>query len=102
MNQNMEKGWNYNMESCPLDTEVRLLSSDGCPLLPQREYVGTVTHNGKSMVNGECHRGETLNASAGAPLWHGKGWKRLNGGKDGKNGEINRTRWVWERGHNRG
>ena len=58
MNQNMEKGWNYDMESCPLDTEVRLLSSDGCPLLPQREYVGTVTHNGKSMVNGECHRGD--------------------------------------------
>lgn len=58
MEQNMGKGWNYNMESCPLDTEVRLLSSDGCLLLPQREYIGTVTYNGKSMVNGECYRGD--------------------------------------------
>ena len=38
--------WNYDMESCPLDTKVYLLSSDDCFLLPQREYVGTITHNG--------------------------------------------------------
>ena len=36
--------WNYDMDSCPLDTKVYLLSSNDCFLLPQREYVGTITH----------------------------------------------------------
>lgn len=58
MNRDTETDWNYNMDSCPVDTKVQLLSSDGCPLLPQREYIGTVTYNGKSMVNGECYRGD--------------------------------------------
>jgi hypothetical protein len=37
--------WNYDMESCPLDTRVKLLSGDGCFLLPQMEFEGTITYN---------------------------------------------------------
>lgn len=37
--------WNYDMESCPLDTRVKLLSEDGCFLLPQMEFEGTITYN---------------------------------------------------------
>ena len=47
--------WNYDMESCPLDAKVHLLSSDDCFLLPQREYVGTITHNGRFKTRGECY-----------------------------------------------
>ena len=50
--------WNYDMESCPLDTKVYLLSSDDCLLLPQREYVGTVTDNGRFKTRGECYSGD--------------------------------------------
>ena len=50
--------WNYDMESCPLDTKVHLLSSDDCFLLPQREYVGTITHNGRFKTRGECYSGD--------------------------------------------
>ena len=51
--------WNYDMESCPLDTKVRLLSSnDGFILLPQREYIGTITHNGRFRTRGECYEGD--------------------------------------------
>ena len=49
--------WNYDMDSCPLDTKVYLLSSNDCFLLPQREYVGTITHNGKFKTRGECYSG---------------------------------------------
>lgn len=38
----MKTKWNYDMDSCPLDTKVYLLSSNDCPLLPQMEYVGTI------------------------------------------------------------
>ena len=51
--------WNYDMESCPLDTKVHLLSSDDCFLLPQREYVGTITHNGRFKTRGECYSGDS-------------------------------------------
>lgn len=37
-------GWNYDMESCPLDKKVRPL--------PQREYVGTITFNGRIKKRG--------------------------------------------------
>jgi len=50
--------WNYDMESCPLDTKVRLLSSNDCLLLPQKEYVGTITFNGRYRERGECHEGD--------------------------------------------
>lgn len=53
--------WNYNMSSCPLDTKVRLLSSDDCLLLPQREYVGTITlsKNKQYKTKGECYEGDS-------------------------------------------
>lgn len=50
--------WNYDMDSCPLDTKVRLLSSDNCLLLPQKEYVGTITFNGRCRERGECYDGD--------------------------------------------
>lgn len=50
--------WDYDMESCPLDTKVRLLSSDDCLLLPQREYIGTITFNGRFKTRGECYGGD--------------------------------------------
>lgn len=50
--------WNYDMESCPLDAKVRLISSDGCPLLPKMEYVGTITFNGRFKTRGECYDGD--------------------------------------------
>lgn len=50
--------WNYDMESCLLDTKVRLLSSDDCPLLSQMEYVGTITFNGRFKTRGECYEGD--------------------------------------------
>lgn len=54
----METEWNYDMESCPLDTKVCLLSSDDSLLLPQREYVGTITFNGRFKTRGECYEGD--------------------------------------------
>ena len=50
--------WNYNMESCPLNTEVLLLSSDDNIFLPQREYLGTITYNGRFKTRGECIIGD--------------------------------------------
>ncbi len=49
--------WNYDIESCPLDTKVCLLSAE-CPLLPQMEYIGTITFNGRFKVKGECFSGD--------------------------------------------
>lgn len=50
--------WNYDMESCPLDTKVYLLSANDCPILPQVEYVGTITFNGRFKTRGECYKGD--------------------------------------------
>lgn len=51
--------WNYDMDSCPLDTKVCLLSSDkGFIFLPQREYVGTLTFNGRFVTRGELYEGD--------------------------------------------
>lgn len=36
--------WNYDMDTCPLNTKVRLLSGDGSLFLPQREYIGEIGH----------------------------------------------------------
>ena len=46
------------MDSCPLDTKVRLLSSDDCMLLPQMEFVGTLTDNGNYITRGKCYKGD--------------------------------------------
>lgn len=50
--------WNYDMESCPLDTKVCLLSGGGNPLLPQQNFVGTITHNGRFKTRGKCYAGD--------------------------------------------
>lgn len=53
-----EVKWNYDMESCPLDTNVRLLSAEGHLLLPQSEFVGTLTFNGRFITRGELYKGD--------------------------------------------
>ena len=52
--------WNYDLEKAPLDTPLKLLSSDDCPLLPQREYIGTITMygDGEYRTRGECIDGD--------------------------------------------
>lgn len=50
--------WNYDMDSCPLDTKVCLLSADGYSLLPQQEFVGTFTLNGQIVTKGRCISGD--------------------------------------------
>ena len=50
--------WNYDIDSCPLDTKVRLLSADDCFLLPQMEFVGTLTDNGRFITRGKCYEGD--------------------------------------------
>ncbi len=49
--------WNNDMESCPLDEKVCLLSSDTSFLLPQKENIGTITFNGRFKTKGECYKG---------------------------------------------
>lgn len=51
-------GWNYDIDSCPLNTKVRLLSADNCLLLPQMEFVGTLTDNGRFITRGKCYEGD--------------------------------------------
>lgn len=50
--------WNYDMESCPLDTVVRLLSANDCLCYPQKEFVGTITFNRGQRHRGECYKGD--------------------------------------------
>ena len=50
--------WNYDMESCPLDTKVCLLSGDRDLLLPQQDFVGTITYNGRFKTRGQCYAGD--------------------------------------------
>lgn len=50
--------WNYNMDECPLDTKLYLLSKNDFPILPQMEYVGTITDNGLYLTKGECYEGD--------------------------------------------
>lgn len=56
--KNQENIWNYNMDECPLDTKVCLLSDNDCFLLPQQEFEGTLTFNGKFITRGECYKGD--------------------------------------------
>lgn len=49
--------WNYDMDSCPLDTKVFLLSASDNLLLPQREFVGTLTCKGHSVRRCKCFSG---------------------------------------------
>lgn len=50
--------WNYDMDTCPLNTKVRLLSGDGSLFLPQREYIGEIVHNGRYRTRGRCYSGD--------------------------------------------
>ena len=50
--------WNYDMDSCPLDTKVFLLSANDNLLLPQREFVGTLMCKGHSVTRGKCLSGD--------------------------------------------
>lgn len=52
-----ENGWNYDLDSCPLDTKVYLLSKDDFPILPQQVFVGTVAYRGSFRRKGECFSG---------------------------------------------
>ena len=52
-------GWNYNLNEAPIDTPIQLLSGDDCLLLPQQEFVGTITYGNKNeLVRGECLVGD--------------------------------------------
>ena len=50
--------WNYDMDSCPLDTKVFLLSANDNLLLPQREFVSTLMCKGLSVTRGKCFSGD--------------------------------------------
>ena len=50
--------WIYDMDSCPLDTKVFLLSANDNLLLPQREFVGTLMCKGHSVTRGKCFSGD--------------------------------------------
>lgn len=53
-------GWNYNMDECPLDTCVHLLSDNKDILLPQMDFVGTITMdiNKGYKTRGMCYWGD--------------------------------------------
>lgn len=55
--KNTETAWNYDMNKCPLDTKVRLLSRNDGLILPQMEFVGTITCNGVYITKGYCYEG---------------------------------------------
>ena len=50
--------WNYDMNLCPLNTKVKLLSSDDCLLLPRREYIGEIINNGRYLTRGKLYSGD--------------------------------------------
>lgn len=50
--------WSYDMNICPLNTKIRLLSSDDCLLLPQREYIGEIVDNGEYRTRGKLYSGD--------------------------------------------
>ena len=45
--------WNYNMNSCPIDTRVKLLSEN-----KRNTFEGTITYNGKYRVRGYLFCGD--------------------------------------------
>ena len=47
--------WNYNLNEAPIDTPIQLLSRNDSPILPQQEFVGTITYGHRNeLVKGEC------------------------------------------------
>lgn len=50
--------WDYDMEKCPQNQKVFLLSDDEFPILPQNIYVGTIIDNGRFKTRGECFMGD--------------------------------------------
>lgn len=55
--ENMNRNWNYDINECPLDTKVELLSEYNPPVLPQKIYVGTITERDGIRYRGECLKG---------------------------------------------
>nr|DAE80104.1 MAG TPA: hypothetical protein [Caudoviricetes sp.] len=72
--------WNYDMDSCPLDTKVFLLSANDNLLLPQREFVGTLMRKGHSVTRGKCFSGDP------EYFYRSKivAWKKYNTEREGK------------------
>lgn len=54
----MNGNWNYDLNECPLETKVLLLSADDFPILPQQEFIGTIIFNGRYLTRGECYKGD--------------------------------------------
>lgn len=50
--------WNYNMNQCPLNTRVKLLSENDFPILPQMEFEGTIIRNNEYLTRGKCLVGD--------------------------------------------
>lgn len=51
--------WNYNLNEAPIDTPIQLLSRDDSPILPQQEFVGTITYGHKNeLTRGKCLVGD--------------------------------------------
>lgn len=48
--------WNYNMNECPLDTPICLLSEDGF-LFPQQQFIGILRKKNNQLCKGECIKG---------------------------------------------
>lgn len=74
--------WNYNMDEAPLNTPLRLLSSDDCLLLPQHEYIGTITthEGGEYLTRGECIEGNPEYFYRSKII----GWKNIDKSEDRK------------------
>ena len=51
--------WNYDLNKCPKDPPVWLLSDDDFPVLPQNEYLGTIIDSKQGyLTKGECFYGD--------------------------------------------
>lgn len=71
-------GWNYNMDECPLDTCVHLLSDNKDILLPQMDFVGTITMDiNKGYKQEECVIGEIQIAFIDQRLLHGNRFREM-------------------------
>lgn len=47
--------WNYNLNEAPIDMPIQLLSRNDSPILPQQEFVGTITYGHKNeLTRGKC------------------------------------------------
>ena len=75
-----DEEWNYNMNEVPLGTPLKLLSRNDDFLMPQREYVGTMIHDGIFPTHGECIEGNPDHFYRSIMV----AWKRLEESEDAK------------------